>query len=87
MQLFFFACVFSPCILTAERKNDLLSLNQNLANVDQCEAAKNDGFRSFPNYRFSYNLSERQQVKHSYLAHPSAQPVCSSISSGCVEQT
>lgn len=82
LQLFLFACVFLPCILTAERRNYLLSLYQNLANVDQCEAAENNGFSSFPNYRLSCNLSERQQGKHFCLAHPSAQPVCSSISSG-----
>lgn len=40
MQLFSFALIFFlPCSLTAERKNDLISLNQNLAKADQCEAA------------------------------------------------
>lgn len=65
MQLFSFALIFFfPCSLTSERKNDLISLYQNLANVDQCEAAYDIAFSCIPNHRFSCSPSEMQQVKH-----------------------
>lgn len=74
-------------ILYAEGKNDLLSLYQNLANVDQCETAENNEFSSFLNYRFSCNLPERQKVKHLSPAHPLHSLFAAALLQGCEEET